>query len=115
MTLTLRDPEVIGATVIMNTCLGVIMGVMFLDVGSSAPKGAAQLAFLFNVLMQVAMASMNVMPALLAERTVMKVEVDEALYTPWAFIWTTFIVMGIISFVGNSIFIVLMWVFSNIG
>merc|ERR1712014_301575 len=94
---------------IMQVFMGLIMGLCFFDVGSKSPKGATQMSFLFNVLMQVSLCSMNIMPQLIDERNIMKLEVSEALYSEWAHIVSTTILGTLQNMIGNTLFVVLMF------
>merc|ERR1712217_706217 len=62
-----------------------------------------------TVLMQVSLCSMNIMPQLIDERNVMKLEVSEALYSEWAHIISTTLLATAQNMVGNTLFIVLMF------
>merc|ERR1712193_406907 len=88
------------------------MGLCFFNVGSKTPQGATQMSFLFNVLMQVSLCSLNIMPQLIDERNIMKLEVSEALYSEWAHIVSTTILGTLQNMIGNTLFVVLMlpWV-----
>merc|ERR1712014_139346 len=90
---------------IMQVFMGLIMGLCFFDVGSKSPKGATQMSFLFNLLMQVSLCSMNIMPQLIDERNIMKLEVSEALYSEWAHIISFTVVNTLQAVVGNTLFI----------
>merc|ERR1711879_1081972 len=107
--LMIVDSEVIGMTIIMQVFVGLIMGLCFFDVGSKSPKGATQMSFLFNLLMQVSLCSMNIMPQLIDERNTMKFEVSEALYSEWAHIISTTILGTLQNMIGNTLFVVLMF------
>merc|ERR1711879_714577 len=107
--LMMVDSEVIGMTVLMQIFMGVFMGLCFFNVGSKTPQGATQMSFLFNVLMQVSLCSSNIMPQLIDERNVMKLEVSEALYSEWAHIISTTLLATAQNMVGNTLFIVLMF------
>jgi len=107
--LMIIDSEVIGMTIIMQVFMGLIMGLCFFDVGSKSPKGATQMSFLFNLLMQVSLCSMNIMPQLIDERNIMKLEVSEALYSEWAHIISTSILGTLQNMIGNTLFVVLMF------
>merc|ERR1711879_1028784 len=107
--LMMVDSEVIGMTVLMQIFMGVFMGLCFFNVGSKVPKGATQMSFLFNLLMQVSLCSMNIMPQLIDERNIMKLEVSEALYSEWAHIISTTILGTLQNMVGNTLFVVLMF------
>merc|ERR1712048_65539 len=107
--LMLVDSQLMGLTVIMQIFMGVFMGLCFFNVGSKTPQGATQMSFLFNVLMQVSLCSLNIMPQLIDERNVMKLEVSEALYSEWAHIISTTLLATAQNMVGNTLFIVLMF------
>merc|ERR1712151_1464418 len=89
--------------------MGLIMGLCFFDVGSKSPKGATQMSFLFNLLMQVSLCSMNIMPQLIDERNIMKLEVSEALYSEWPHIISTTILSTAQNMVANTFFVFLMF------
>merc|ERR1719454_1840625 len=111
--LMLVDSQLMGLTVLMQVFMGVFMGLCFFHVGSKTPEGATQMSFLFNVLMQVSLGSMDIMPQLIDERNIMKLEVSEALYSEWPHIISSTIVNTIISTLGNTIFTVLMFAMAN--
>jgi len=111
--LTLIDTQTMGLTIGMQVFMGIFMGLCFFDVGSKTPIGPTQMSFLFNVLMQVSLASMQVMPQLIDERNIMKLETSDALYSEWAHIFAFTTVNTIQAIVGNTLFIVLMFSFAG--
>jgi ATP-binding cassette subfamily G (WHITE) protein 2 len=113
LTLTLRDTQTMSLTIGMQVFMGIFLGLCFFNVGEKGPEGPTQMSFLFNLLMQVSLGSLNIMPQLINARTIMKLEVSEALYSEWAHIIACSVINTIQSTIGNTLFILLMFAFSG--
>merc|ERR1712014_30930 len=74
-----------------------------------------QLAFMYMLLLSVAMSGMQKMPQLVDERTVMKMETSDALYTEGAYIITVAVINTIFSVGANALFVTVMFLFSGMS
>jgi len=61
-----------------------------------------------------ALDGIKVMPRAIQERTIMKLETSEAMYSDWAYIIPFTIINSVISFAGNTIFLVLVFFMSQL-
>eukprot|EP00929_Paragymnodinium_shiwhaense_P085369 TRINITY_DN4576_c0_g1_i2.p1 TRINITY_DN4576_c0_g1~~TRINITY_DN4576_c0_g1_i2.p1 ORF type:complete len:759 (+),score=147.36 TRINITY_DN4576_c0_g1_i2:104-2380(+) len=80
-----------------------IVGVTYLDIGSR--DAVQQLGFIFMVLMMSTIDGLKVMPQLISQRSVMKIETSEALYSQWIFIMSFTIINSLVAFLSNLIFV----------
>ena len=78
LTLTLRNKTQLKTRFGMSILQGLIVGVAFLDIGKKLP--AQQLAFLFMLLQLDALSHLFVMPEVIAQRLVFKLETSAGLY-----------------------------------
>merc|ERR1711998_122565 len=81
-----------------------IIGIAFWDIGSTFPLN--QMSFLFMMLQMSAMAAMQKIPEMIVDRTVMKFEVSDRLYSEWAYITVSFLKGLLISTLSNLLFFV---------
>eukprot|EP00933_Yihiella_yeosuensis_P054087 TRINITY_DN5243_c0_g1_i2.p1 TRINITY_DN5243_c0_g1~~TRINITY_DN5243_c0_g1_i2.p1 ORF type:complete len:692 (-),score=136.83 TRINITY_DN5243_c0_g1_i2:448-2523(-) len=78
--LTFIDVEVIFLNVILKIVMGFVYGIIYQGLGNREPKGITQLSFMYMLSLDLAMAVQKVLPIIIMERTVMKLEVSEGLY-----------------------------------
>jgi len=109
--LSLRDP--LGINMELGVAVGqsVVIGVTYLGVGEK--EAYNQMLFYFMLAMTVALVGMKVMPKLVDERLVVKKETSEALYSDWAYIISFSVINMITGFLGNSIFVTLVFWMSS--
>lgn len=95
----------------MDLCAAIgkaaVVALAYWDISSkSAPL---QLGFLFFVLMASSIDGLKTMPKVISERTIMKMETSEGLYSEWAYIIGFSIISSVQAILMHSLFIVLMW------
>jgi hypothetical protein len=111
VSLCLRDREGIVTEYCMKAFMGVIMGIAFWGYGKKEPQPL--LGLLFFLVIQCAMAGMETMPKLIDERVILKMETSDALYSEWAFIMSSGCINLLTGFVGNAIFVTILFVMSQ--
>lgn len=107
--MTLRDMELLGITIAMKVFMGVFLGIIYQGVGKKEPRGVAQMSFMFMTLVQVSLGALNLLPIIIEERTVMKLEVAEGLYCVSAHMIAQTIVDTAVSLLGSSAQITIMY------
>lgn len=107
--LSLIDAEFLGTVIFMQIFIGVFIGVIYIDVGNKEPEGFSQIGFLFMFLNMAVMVPAFSMPSIITERTVMKIECSEALYSEWAHIISSSIVNAFFTLIGFIIMCVIMY------
>eukprot|EP00930_Biecheleria_cincta_P084885 TRINITY_DN7430_c0_g1_i1.p1 TRINITY_DN7430_c0_g1~~TRINITY_DN7430_c0_g1_i1.p1 ORF type:complete len:649 (-),score=123.79 TRINITY_DN7430_c0_g1_i1:129-2075(-) len=107
--LTLRDMELLGLTVAMKAFLGLFLGLVFQGVGKKEPKGIAQLSFVFMILIQVSLGALNLLPIIIEERTIMKLEESDGLYCVSAHMLAQTIVDTAVSLIGSAAQVTIMY------
>merc|ERR1712048_584935 len=113
LTLNFRDKKGVVTEYVMALFKAAIMGVGFMNIGSEPAQ--LQLAFIYMLLLSVAMSGMQKMPELVDERTVMKMETSDALYTELAYIITVAMINTIFSVGANLLFVTVMFLFSGMS
>mmetsp|Transcript_4332 Transcript_4332/g.10262 ORF Transcript_4332/g.10262 Transcript_4332/m.10262 type:complete len:702 (+) Transcript_4332:145-2250(+) len=111
MKLLQRDVKGLKMRLMMSVLQSCILGVAFYDIASSAELMHMQ--FLFLVMQMVAMGGMQVMPALVDARTIMKKETGEALYGVGPWITVMAIVDGLVTLISSSTFVVITYAFGG--
>ncbi|CAE7036813.1 ABCG2, partial [Symbiodinium natans] len=86
-----------------------ILGLAFYDIGAKGQPH--QLGFFFFVLMACSIDQVKTMPAMIAERNIMKLETSEALYSEWAYILPVTLMSAMQAIVTHFVFIALLWPF----
>ena len=86
VTLMWRDRAVLRlcTTFAVEIVKALVVGIAFFDIGSKAVQG--QVSFIYMMLQMSALSTMQTMPRLVDERTVMKMETGDRLYSEWAYI-----------------------------
>eukprot|EP00439_Symbiodinium_sp_Y106_P043956 s2238_g5.t1 len=79
------------------------------DIGQKSQQ--FQVGFFFFVLMACSIDQVKTMPAMIAERNVMKLETSEALYSEWAYILPVTLMSAMQAVVTHFVFIALLWPF----
>eukprot|EP00428_Durinskia_dybowskii_P042499 CAMPEP_0170262492 /NCGR_PEP_ID=MMETSP0116_2-20130129/31130_1 /TAXON_ID=400756 /ORGANISM="Durinskia baltica, Strain CSIRO CS-38" /LENGTH=679 /DNA_ID=CAMNT_0010513563 /DNA_START=102 /DNA_END=2141 /DNA_ORIENTATION=- len=113
LTLTLRNPSAIFMPILMPVFTGVLLGVMYTDIGSKALQ--QQVSFVFMLLVRICMGGMQLMPQLIEDRTVMKYDTSEGLYSVQAFIIVGIGVDITLSLIGAVLNCIIMYVFSGLN
>merc|ERR1712187_782832 len=98
---TLRNPGAVGMQVFMPIGMGFVLGGIFKGIGRQA-FGIPQISFVFILLTMLSLQSLPLMPLLIEERTFMKHETSEKLYTESAHGITTLCVTTPLSLVGAA-------------
>eukprot|EP00927_Polykrikos_kofoidii_P038726 TRINITY_DN33149_c0_g1_i1.p1 TRINITY_DN33149_c0_g1~~TRINITY_DN33149_c0_g1_i1.p1 ORF type:complete len:727 (-),score=120.39 TRINITY_DN33149_c0_g1_i1:129-2309(-) len=107
--LSLRNPQGVALELCGAVAKAVVLGVTYVDISSKQPQ--QQVAFIFMMANSCAIDGLKVMPKIIAERTVMKMETSEALYSQWAYIISFTLVAGVLSLLANTVFILLLiWI-----
>mmetsp|Transcript_44107 Transcript_44107/g.114504 ORF Transcript_44107/g.114504 Transcript_44107/m.114504 type:complete len:679 (-) Transcript_44107:145-2181(-) len=83
-TLTMRNKQAIIMPIVVPVLVGFLLGVMFMDIGSKPFQ--QRLSFVFMLLTRICMGGMQLMPQLIDDRTIMKYDISERLYSIPAFI-----------------------------
>merc|ERR1712137_1375798 len=81
--------------------MGVVLGAIFQGIGRQ-PFGMPQISFVFILLTMLSLQSLPLMPLLIEERTFMKYETSDRLYTESAHILTTMCVTVPLSLIGAT-------------
>jgi len=94
--LFIRDPEAFFVGILGKIIIGVLFGSFFYDVANEEPVGPAQVSFAFNLVMNLAMGAMDMLPLIVKERDLMKFEASLALYAESVFVGVCMIVDHIV-------------------
>merc|ERR1712187_338768 len=113
LALNFRDKKGVVTEYVMALFKAIIMGVGFMNIGSEPAQ--LQLAFIYMLLLSVAMSGMQKMPQLVDERTVMKMETSDALYTELAYIISVAVINTVFSVGANTVFVTVMFLFSGMS
>lgn len=113
LTLTLRDHQGFFAEILGAVAKAAVVGAAYWDIGSKAPQ--LQLGFIFMLLCTTAIDGLKVMPKIIGERLVMKMETSEALYSQWAYIISFTVISGVLSLIANTLFVSLLFSMSGIS
>ena len=105
VTLMRRDRTVLRTTFAVEIVKALVVGIAFFDIGSKAVQD--QVSFIYMMLQMSALSAMQTMPRLIDERTVMKMETGDKLYSEWAYIGVSYILNLAISTAANLIFVLL--------
>eukprot|EP00933_Yihiella_yeosuensis_P057667 TRINITY_DN5763_c0_g1_i1.p1 TRINITY_DN5763_c0_g1~~TRINITY_DN5763_c0_g1_i1.p1 ORF type:complete len:745 (+),score=153.78 TRINITY_DN5763_c0_g1_i1:54-2288(+) len=108
-----RDTEVILCTYVQRTMLGLILGILFSGVGDKEPKGLAQMSFIFMAVCQITVAVFQTLPIIISQRTIMKMEVSEGLYSVLASVLAGSIVDTFLAVTSLAIQVTLMFIFAG--
>jgi len=81
------------------------VGIAFYNIGATDP--VQQMPFLFMILQMGALSSMENMPRLIDQRTIMQFEKSDGLYSEWAYIITSFFLTLMTTLSQNALFFVI--------
>jgi len=98
---TLRNPGAVGLQLLVPIMMGFVLGGIFKGIGSQ-DFGLPQISFVFILLTMLSLQSLPLMPLLIEERSFMKHETSERLYTESAHILTSLCVTVPLSLVGAT-------------
>lgn len=111
--LLLRDQQ--GVTEILVAMVqALVVGAAYIGIGKGEDAGYHQVGFYFMLVMTCAISGIKVMPKAIAERTVMKLEVSEVLYSDWAYIIAFTSLNLLLSLVCNALFVTLVFALSEL-
>lgn len=110
--LNLRDQQGVWTEFFVAVAKALLVGMAYTGIGHQ--DGYAQAGFFFMLLMTCALDGIKVMPKSIQERTIMKLETSEALYSDWAYIISFSAINTTVSFLGNTIFVVLIFLLSQL-
>lgn len=112
LAITKRNRASIIMPIAVPIAIGVFMGLMFQGIGSKPLF--QQLSFIFMLMTRICMGGMQLMPALLEERNIMKHDISEGLYSVSAFLMVSLAVDISLSLIGVLANTVIMFAFSGI-
>merc|ERR1711870_94924 len=114
--ITLRNPLAIGMPLVLPMIMGVVVGAMFMGIGDlEGIQGIkSQVSFIFIVLTLLGLGGINIMPIMIDERTFMKYETSEALYTEAASVLASFCVDVPLAFMGSAYNVLIMYMIAGI-
>jgi ATP-binding cassette subfamily G (WHITE) protein 2 len=108
LTLCFRDKQGVIADVIAAIVKAVVVGLAYYDVGALGAYN--KVAFFFMMCMTCSIDGLKLMPKIITERTIMKMETSERLYSEWAYIITFTCISVTQWLVAHSIFcVILFW------
>jgi ABC-type multidrug transport system permease subunit len=107
--LTRRDMELLGLTIALKAFMGIFLGLIFQGVGKKEPKGIAQMSFVFMILIQVSLGALNLLPMIIEERTIMKLEESDGLYCVSAHMLAQTTVDTAVSLIGSAAQVTIMY------
>jgi len=110
--ITSRSPAAIYMPILMPVFVGLLLGVMYKDIGSKALL--QQVSFVFMLLVRICMAGMQQMPQLIEERTIMKYDTSEGLYSVQAWVLVGVGTDIFLSLIGAALNCLIMYAFSGI-
>merc|ERR1712050_126636 len=99
--------------IVMPAIMGVVLGAVFQGIGKHA-FGIAQLQFIFILLTMLSLQGLPLMPILIEERVLMKLETAERLYKESAYILTTLFVTVPLSLLGATIQTLIIYGFAQL-
>jgi len=109
--ITVRSPVAIGMPIAVPVALAVLIGLMFRGIGQKA--FAQQLPFIFLQLTNLALAGMQLLPSAVQERTYMKYDNMEAMYSEFAWSVTQFIVEVPLCLTGAMLNVLIMYALAD--
>jgi hypothetical protein len=111
--LTRRNPANIRMPILVPILVGLLMGVMYTDIASKGLQ--QQVSFVFMLLVRICMGGMQLMPALIEERIIMKYDISESLYSVQAFIIVGIAVDITVSLIGAILNCLIMYAFAGLA
>lgn len=111
--LNLRDRQRIIADLVVSIAKAAVVGIAYLDVGKLPAQH--QCGFFFMVLMSCSIDGMKHMPKIIEDRTVMKMETSDGLYSEWAYIIAFTVIATVQTLVTHSLFVVPLFFISGLS
>jgi len=112
--LLLRDQQGVFTEILVAIAQALIIGAAYIGIGNGEQAGYSQVGFFFMLVMTCALSGIKVMPKAIAERTVMKIEVAEVLYSDWAYIIAFASLNLLLALLTNTIFVTLVFLLSGL-
>ncbi|CAE7248791.1 abcG2, partial [Symbiodinium pilosum] len=112
--LLLRDQQGVLTEILVAIAQALVVGAAYIGIGKGQDAGYHQVGFYFMLVMTCALSGIKVMPKAIAERTVMKLEVSEVLYSDWAYIIAFTSLNLLLSLLCNAIFVTLVFLLSEL-
>lgn len=110
----LRDQQGVLTEILVAIAQALVVGAAYIGIGKGEDAGYHQVGFYFMLVMTCALSGIKVMPKAIAERTVMKLEVSEVLYSDWAYIIAFTSLNLLLSLVCNALFVTLVFALSGL-
>mmetsp|Transcript_56834 Transcript_56834/g.132470 ORF Transcript_56834/g.132470 Transcript_56834/m.132470 type:complete len:674 (-) Transcript_56834:571-2592(-) len=112
LTLSIRDKQRLIADLVVALAKAAVVGTAYMDVGSLHAQH--QCGFFFMVLMSCSIDGMKHMPRIIEDRTIMKMETSDALYSEWAYIVAFTAVTTSQTLVSHFLFVVPLFMISGL-
>jgi len=113
LTLNLRDGQGVTSDLLVSIAKAVVVGCAYWNIGKL--NAEQQVGFYFMVCTTCSIDGLKQMPKTIAERTIVKMETSEALYSEWAYIISFTLVSGVQGLIANSLFIVILFWMSGLA
>eukprot|EP00927_Polykrikos_kofoidii_P038109 TRINITY_DN32387_c0_g1_i1.p1 TRINITY_DN32387_c0_g1~~TRINITY_DN32387_c0_g1_i1.p1 ORF type:complete len:695 (+),score=82.60 TRINITY_DN32387_c0_g1_i1:44-2086(+) len=110
--LGLRDKQGVFAEMVGALAKALVIGVAYFGIGSKEPH--QMMGFIFMLLNSVAIDGIKIIPRMIDERLVMKMESSEALYSQWVYIIAFTLYNSILTLFANSVFVIILFWMSSI-
>jgi len=107
LTLRFRDKWNFIGELGMSILKAIVIGVTYTDIGGKGPP--LQVGFFFFIFMACSIDGLKTMPKVISERTVMKMETSEALYSEWAYILAFTVISSLQALFMHTVFITLLF------
>lgn len=112
LTLSLRDRQGLVADLAVASAKAVVVGIAYLNIGQLQP--GQHCGFFFMVLMSCSIEGMKNMPKIIGDRTIMKMETSEALYSEWAYIISFTVINWAQTLLSNVVYVVILFAMSGL-
>jgi len=112
VTMALRDRQGVLTDWAVAVAKAFLVGVAYLRIGSL--DATQQCGFFFMLLMSLCIEGMKNMPKVINERTIMKMEVSEALYSEWAYIVSFSVIQWVQQLISNTLYVVILFALSGL-
>mmetsp|Transcript_103404 Transcript_103404/g.183696 ORF Transcript_103404/g.183696 Transcript_103404/m.183696 type:complete len:671 (+) Transcript_103404:108-2120(+) len=110
--LRLRDKKALLAELISAVAKAIVVGIVYMRTGELTAQ--QQIAFYFMLCMTISIDGLKNMPTIIGERTVVKMEASESLYSEWAYI-IAFAFAGLVQgLVCHSIFVTILFAMTGL-
>lgn len=107
-----RDQNGLLADLLGGVIKALVVGIVYMQTGELDVK--AQVSFFFMLCMSVAIDGLKNMPTVISERTIVKTEVAEVLYSDWAYIISFTFLSLLQEVVVHSIFVAIIFAMSGL-